>query len=71
MKQLDSSPLMYIFNKHQLEKVLSSQSTPVTHIYCALKYEDLNPALVNKIMHSPLTSISFSDAHTLYPNLST
>ena len=70
MKQIDSSPLMYIFNKHQLEKELSSQPTPVTHIYCALKYEDLTPALVNQIMHSTLTSISFSDAHTLYPNLS-
>jgi len=70
MKQLNSSPLMYIFNKPQLEKVLSSQSTPVTHIYCALKYKDLTPALINKIMHSTLTSISFSDAYTLYPNVS-
>ena len=68
MKRLDSSPLMYIFNEHQLEKVLSSKSTSVTHIYCTLKYEGLKPALINKLKNSTLTSISFSDAHTLYPN---
>lgn len=68
MNQLNSNALVYIFNEYQLESLLSSHSTSVTHIYCTLKYEDLKPALVNKLKRSTLTSISFSDAHTLYPN---
>ncbi len=68
LKQLDSSALVYVFNEKQLEKMLSSESTSVTHIYSTLKYEDLNPLLIKKLMCSTLTSISFSDAYTLYPN---
>ncbi|PQJ37910.1 hypothetical protein BTO00_22790 [Vibrio campbellii] len=70
METSEFHSLLHIENAKILKDLLENQNLDGIHLFCSFDFDDLPPKLIRALEKSELQSISFNDAHTLYPAFS-